>query len=165
MGLLIGDVSGNWSNTGARPAVSPQLAAGRGPERTVALNISNLAAAAGKEIIIPIRVDGAVGKGIISYEFDLRYDPAVIQPQTDPVDVARTVSRGLTAVSSAKEPGLLRVAVYGPMPIDGNGVLLYLRFTAVGAIGSVSPIVWERVMFNEGDPRVIATDGSLKISN
>ena len=34
-GLLIGDVSGNWINTGARPVGSVQLAAGNGPERAM----------------------------------------------------------------------------------------------------------------------------------
>jgi hypothetical protein len=66
-------------------------------------------------------------------------------------------------VTNAIEPGLLRVVVYGPLPIDENGVLLNLRFTAVGSPGSVSPLSWERMMFNEGDPQVIASDGSVEI--
>ena len=109
-------------------------------------------------------VQGAVNKGIISYEFNLRYDPSVIQPQADPVDLAGTVSRGLTAVANPAEPGLLRVAVYGAIPIESNGVLLNLRFTAVGAPGTVSPLTWERVMFNEGDPGTLVTDGQVELS-
>ena len=58
--------------------------------------------------------------------------------------MAGTISRGLSVVTNSSEPGLLRVAVYGPMPIDGNGVLLNLRFTAVGKAGSVSPLLFER---------------------
>jgi len=89
----------------------------------------------------------------------------VIQPQADPVDLAGTVSRGLSVVTNAKEPGLLRVVVYGPMPIDENGVLLNLRFTAVGKSGLVSPLTWERIMFNEGEPAITATDGRVEMSN
>ena len=48
-------------------------------------------------------------------------------------------------------------------PLDGNGVLLNLRFHAVGAAGSVSPIVWERFMLNEG-LRMTATDGQVELS-
>ena len=49
------------------------------------------------------------------------------------------------------------------MPIDSDGVLLNLRFTAVGKAGSASPLTWERIMFNEGDPRVTVTDGQVEL--
>ena len=116
------------------------------------------------EVIVPVSVTGAANKGIISYEFDLRYDPSVLQPQANPVEIAGTVSRGLSVVSNATEPGLLRVVMYGPTPLDGTGVLLNLRFTAIGAPGSVSPLTWERFMLNEGDPRVTAVDGKVELS-
>ena len=61
------------------------------------------------------------------------------------------------------EPGLLRVVVYGAMPIDENGVLLNLRFTSVGAAGSVSSLSFERIMFNEGEPRVLIADGRVEL--
>jgi hypothetical protein len=67
-------------------------------------------------------------------------------------------------VTNAKEPGLLRVVVYGAMPIDDNGVLLNLRFSAVGAVGSISPLTFERIMFNEGEPRVSVADGEVALA-
>ncbi len=87
----------------------------------------------------------------------------MIQPKADPVDLQGTASRGLTAVANSAEPGVLRVVVYGPMPIDGNGVLLNLRFTAVGSPGSVSPLMWESMIFNEGDPGTFVTDGQVEL--
>ncbi len=163
--LLMGEVSGNWTNTGARPAdARRQLAKGSGPERGVAVEFPQIEAAVDKEIIVPINVEGIANKGIISYEFDLRYDQSVIQPLPSPVDVAGTASRGLLVVTNASEPGLLRVVVYGPMPIDSDGVLLNLRFTAVGEPGTVSPLTWERIMFNEGEPEVSAVDGLVELS-
>ena len=83
----------------------------------------------------------------------------------NPVDVAGSVSRGLMVIVNAKEPGLLRVVVYGAIPIDENGLLLNLRFTAVGAAGSVSPLTFERIMFNEGESRVMVADGQVELSN
>ncbi len=157
-GLLMGEVSGNWTITGARPVRS-----GNGPERATSVNLPNLEIPPGTEVIVPVSVEGAINKEIVSYEFDLRYDPSVLQPLPDPVDVAGTVSRGLSVVTNATEPGLLRVVVYGAMPIDDNGVLLNLRFTTVGASGSVSPLTWERIMFNEGDPRTTVTDGLVEV--
>ena len=156
IGLLIGEVTGNWAPGPLRPA--------NGSERSTAVKAPHLVTPADKEVLIPLAVEGAADKGIISYEFNLRYDPSVIQPQKDPVDLAGTVSSGLSAVANPNEPGLLRVVVYGPMPIDSNGVLLNLRFNAVGASGSVSPLTWEKIMFNEGDPQAMASDGQIEIS-
>src|SRR5262249_55050579 len=53
--LLMGEVSGNWTNTGARAAGSIQNAVGKGsrePEITVGL--PQIAAATQKEIVVPI---------------------------------------------------------------------------------------------------------------
>ncbi len=163
--LLVGEVSGNWSNTGARPVGSRQSAVGSDvADGSIIVTAPNLVTPAGSEVIIPVNVENAAGKGIISYEFDLRYDPAVIQPQANPADLSGTMSRGLSVTFNAEEPGLLRVAVYGPMPIDGNGVLLNLRFTGVGASGSISPLIWERMILNEGEP-FNATGGQVELSN
>ena len=155
--LLVGEVSGNYN-----PAVHPRPALG--PERMTSVAAPRLLTPADSEVIIPVSVTGAAGKEIISYEFDLRYDPAVIQPQENPVDVSGTVSRGLLAVANPNEPGLLRVVLYGAYPIEANGLLLNLKFNAVGAPGSVSPLTFERMMFNEGDPGTLATDGMVQLS-
>jgi hypothetical protein len=155
--LLMGEVSGNWNNTGARAAI------GGGPTKATTINAPRLVTKVGDEIVVPVEVQGIANKGIISYEFDLRYDPSVIQPATNPVDLAGTVSRGLSIAVNAKEPGLLRVAVYGPVAISSSGVLLNLRFTAVGTAGSISPLTWERIMLNEGSPFLTTTDGQIDL--
>ena len=56
------------------------------------------------------------------------------------------------------------MVLYGPYPIDANGLLLNLRFNAVGAPGTVSPLTFERMMFNEGDPGTLVTDGMVELS-
>ncbi len=156
--LLVGEVSGNWTNTGSRPSGSG------GPERDIAITAPRLTTPANHEVLIPVTIEGAANKGIISYEFDLRYDPSVIQPQANSVDLATTVSRGFSAGANIEESGLLRVAVYGAMPLNGDGVLLKLRFNAIGAPGSRSPLTWERMMLNEGTPGTKTTDGLVELS-
>ncbi len=154
--LLMGDVSGNWLNTGAR------LSRGvNGPERSTSVVAPNLQMAAKGKLLIPISVEGVADKDVIAYEFDLRYDPKVIEPDANPVDVVNTISRGLSVVFNSSEPGLLRVAVYGPTPIVSNGTLLNLRFSAVGSPGTTSPLTWERVIFNEGDLDTTVTNGQV----
>jgi hypothetical protein len=154
--LLVGEVTGNYNPANnARPAI--------GPESTTVVALPQITVDAGKEVVVPIRVDGAVDKNITSYEFDLRYDPSVIQPLADPVDVVKTASRGLSFATNPYQPGLLRVVMYGAYPIDSDGILLNLRFTAIGDAGTASPLTFERIMFNEGDPRGMVTNGRIEL--
>ena len=155
----MGEVSGNWVDGRPRPVGSRQLAEG-GEQTDISVELPKVLTG-DKEIVIPVSVQGVANKGIIAYEFDLRYDPAVIQPQAEPVDLAGTVSRGLISITNIIEPGLLRVVMYGPMPIEENGVLLNLRFTAVGTSGSASTLIWERIISNEGEAAT-ATDGKIE---
>jgi hypothetical protein len=155
--LLMGDVSGNYVPAGSRADFA-------GPENSTAVAVPRLIIAAGYEVTVPVTVAAASNQGIISYEIDLRYDPRVIQPQANPVDIAGSVSSGLSVVTNAQIPGFLRIIVYGATPIQNNGVLLNLRFTAIGSPGSVSPLTWERILLNEGGIRTFATDGQVEIS-
>jgi hypothetical protein len=155
--LLVGEASGNYNTaTNPRPVT--------GPEKSPAVTTPRMVTPAGKEIVIPVNVNGAICKEIISYEFDLRYDPTVIEPLENPVEVAGTVSRGLLAVANPFEPGLLRVVLYGPMPIEADGLLINLRFTSVGAGGSVSPLTFERMIFNDIDALDSVTNGQISLS-
>lgn len=160
--LLMGDVTGNWNHPNALPRSFPGDA--QETEKITSVSLPYLVTPAEKEFVIPITVQDAAACGFISYEFDLRYDPAVLQPQVNPVDTAGTVSRGLIAVANTKSRGLLRVVVYGAMPIDSDGVLLNLKFTAVGTPGSVSFLTWERMIFNEGETQTLLSDGRIEIS-
>ena len=168
IGVLIGEVTGNWAAGPLRPAgIDSGLAAAEDDSTatrgSISVNIPALAARSGGDIVIPVNVQDAADKEITSYEFDLRYDPTVLQPQTNPVDVAGTVSRGLFVVTNAEVPGLLRVVMYGAMPIEENGLLLNFRFTAVGTPGSMSDLSFERIMFNEGESRIVLTNGAVKV--
>ncbi len=156
IGILVGETTGNWTATAARSA--------RGPEKNSAVELPNMTAETGKEITIPVNVQGVANKDVISYEFNLRYDPSVIQPLGNVVDVNETVSRGLSVVANPNEPGLLRVVVYGALPIDNDGLLLNLRFTTVGEPGAISPLTWERIMFNEDEAQTLMTNGQVEIS-
>jgi hypothetical protein len=164
--ILMGEVSGNWTNTGARPADRMQKAAaeGSGPVQGLTIEAPNVVSEADKQIVIPVRIDHAADRSIVSYEFNLRYDPSVIRPVGDGVETVGTLSRGLNAVANPSEPGLIRVAVYGPLPIEGDGILLNLRFIAVGASGSVSPLIWEHVLFNDGERCSTCINGRVELA-
>lgn len=156
-GLLMGEVSGNWTDTGPRSVV------GAGLLKDITVEMPTLSKQAGKNIILPVSVQGVAHGEIISYEFDLRYDPSVIQPLAETVDVAGTASRALTFVVNAEQPGFLRVVMYGAYPIEDDGVLLNLRFTSVGKSGAASMISIERMIFNEGESQVSAKNGRIEL--
>lgn len=156
VGLLSGDVTGNWIPTTARDTgVTP-------PASEVVVMMPRLTVNNG-DFNIPVTIEGAENKDILAYEFDLRYDPKVIRPQDSPVDITETASRGLFVVANAEKAGLLKVVVYGPMPIDSRPLLLNLRFTAIGAPDSRSLLTWAHAMFNEGDPYVETVDGQITV--
>lgn len=159
VGLLFGEVSGNWVDSSSRP-INRSIS---GPDSNATVSMQRVVTSTSKEVIVPVRVEGVANKGIIAYEFELRYDPSVLQPERTAVDITKTASSRFTAVTNVEEPGLLRVAVYGTMPINENGVLLNLRFIPVGPSGSVSPLTWDRFMFNEGELGVRLVNGQVKL--
>lgn len=161
--FLMGEVSGNWNNNGSGGGgTRPEAAPHGGVEAVIsAPSVSS----ASRAITVPISIENAKDKGIISYEFDLRYDPSVILPTANPVSLVGTVGRGFSVAFNSAEPGLLRVAVYGATPLNSDGRLITLRFTAVGTTRSVSPLTWDRVMINEGDPAAIPVDGRVELVN
>lgn len=162
--LLMGEVSGNWNNTGARPVGERQSSGVSESGKSIVVNVPNMLTTAGSEVVIPVEVQEAANKGIISYEFTLRYDSSVLQPAAIPVDLTGTVSSELSFAVNAEQPGILKVAVYGALPIDADGILLNLRFTVIGKPGSTSRLSWTHLMFNEDEMPMMAADGNVKLS-
>lgn len=159
--LLLGDVSGNWNDPSSLPGGRSTIP--YGPMKNISVTAPHISTRPDSDILISLQVDGVANRGIIAYQFDLLYDPQVIRPLENVVDLTNGVSRSLTAVFNSTEPGRLRVAVYGPMPVNENGTLLTLRFRSTGLRGSMSPIQWEQVIFNEGEASFFAVDGEILI--
>lgn len=169
-GLLMGDVSGNWcdptspalpcnisgTNGGARSA--------GGPQKAISVTAEKQLVPAGSDVTVPVTVNGVENKGIIAYQFDLRYDPTVIQPKANAVTLGSTVSSDMSIVVNSTMPGLLKVVVYGISPLVNSGTLMNFHFTAVGAPFSVSPIRWESFMFNEGSFRTNTFDSQVELT-
>ena len=164
--ILIGDVSGNWQYTPAagdaddwmmpltlEPAVE-----------SVAVGVPVVTGDTGTSITIPVTVGSLSGQNVIAYDFDLRFDPAVIQPSATPVTSAGTLSSALTVTPNKGTPGQLRVAAFGTLPLDGAGVLLDIHFDIVGTQGSTTGLTWQTFLFNEGQPAATLTNGSVTIN-
>jgi hypothetical protein len=134
------------------------------PEAAISVTAPTTNVAVGSEFNVPLNVSDTTGQGIIAYQFDLHYNPAVIRPQDNAVDVAGTLSSGLSAVFNPNTPGLLKVVVYGAYPLAGTGTLLNFKFKAVGPAASTSLLTFTNFMFNEGNPGSTVSDGEIKIA-
>jgi hypothetical protein len=160
--ILMGEVSGNWTPPSpfseARVEKADSISA-------IGVSLPNQNAQQNSSATVPINVQDTTGMNVISYEFDLSYDPGVLQLQASPVDTAGTLSNGMSVTVNSSTAGLLRVAAFGANSMSGAGVLLNLKFTAIGSVGSFSPLTWQRFMFNEGNPQSATTNGQVTISS
>ncbi|HEY0545790.1 MAG TPA: cohesin domain-containing protein [Pyrinomonadaceae bacterium] len=155
--LLMGDVSGNWND----PTSLRLIGSVRKPLHVAAGNIS---VSPNSEVVVPISINSTTGKAIVAYQFELAYDPAVLMPSKRLVQASGTLSNGLVITTNDSVPGLLKVVVFGANQLYGDGLLLNLRFTAIGETGSTSALTWQNFIANEGSPRTVTTDGLITIS-
>jgi hypothetical protein len=156
---LLGDVSGDWDPAGA------------GPERPLPIftlpaiaSLPEMSAGTGTFVTLPLRFDDLQGADVNAYQFDLTYDPSVISPADIAATTRGTMSEGLNVVYNAAEPGLLRVTVFGAIPVIGDGVYLDLHFKVVGSDGAFTPLTIENFRLGDGSSFVTARNGVLKIS-
>ena len=157
--VMIGDVSGDWSPIGPRPAEPIR----RFGVPDVKASVPVMKAAAGAEVVIPFRIDDLGGIGVGSYQFDLIYDPSVITPADAAASIAGTMDESLTIVSNSPLPGLLKVAVYGAVPVYGDGVYVYLRFKVTGNAGTATPLQLRGFRLNDASDATAVKEGRLII--
>lgn len=163
--ILMGEVSGNW--------VPPTSLAGKADSDQVdqlapqAVNVSSptITTTPGSPIFVPINVGDTTGSGIISYQFDIVYDPAVITPTATPCNKTGSLSANMSVVCNVPSAGLLKVAAFDVNPLAGSGILLRLAFTVTATSTSSSPIDIQNFKFNE-DPLLLGsvTDGVVNVN-
>ncbi|MFN0277242.1 MAG: Calx-beta domain-containing protein [Pyrinomonadaceae bacterium] len=128
-----------------------------------------------------VEVTETTGLGIISYQFDIFYNPAVIFPTgglnctgNACLSLAGTTSSpAWSCVPNALTPGLIKMACFSGTgnPMFGSGVLINLRFDAIGAVGTFSNLTWRTdptppnivFRFNSGNPTSQIFDGQIRI--
>ncbi len=161
--ILMGEVTGNWIPPGA---LSSLLLRGPVDERNaIKVAAERMSAAPGTELTVPLNVTDVSGKGIISYQFEVAYDPDVLEPIIDAATNLGTISGGLTVLSNPTEKGRLLVVAYGPYALNKSGVLVNLRFRAIGKIGAASTLEIKDFMFNEGDLDTIVSNGRIVLTS
>lgn len=119
--------------------------------------------------VIPILIDDTTGQGIIAHQFNVIYDPNVIDP-TGPnfgCSTAGTLSgdAGMGATCNVTPDGTLRISTFGAFPLTGAGTLINLNFsTDISATaGNVSPLSLEAVLFNGGGVAATPVNGQVTL--
>lgn len=163
IGYLMGEVSGDWVAPGTCGLMFEPFEPPAG--EAIKLVVPDANADAGSVVQVPLRIGDLSKRNVIAYQFDVSFDPDVIRPEQIAADSAETLSNGLHLVYNSPEPGLLKVGVFGVRPIEGEGTLLNLRFNAVGAAGSRSPVEVKAFILNEGRIPVDVTNGHVTVVN
>lgn len=153
--VLVGDVSGNWT-----PPAGPS--GNTGTTVQIPVTLPNLSTKAGSSVTVPVKVGNFGTSRIVSYDFEIEFDPSVLQLQDSPVDVAGTLSDAFT-ITPNPAAGRLRVSGFGLARLDGSGTLLNLKFNVVGAPGASSALTWRGFAFNE-DAQSNLTGGGVIIA-
>ncbi|MET0753957.1 MAG: cohesin domain-containing protein [Pyrinomonadaceae bacterium] len=161
--ILMGDVTGNWN--GIENPTRPSYDENARPEDFIGVNAPKMSVGSGSSIIIPLELRNLNRKDVVAYQFEMGFNQKVIQPAANPCDVLGTVSKDLIVTCSAETPGVLKVVVFGINPVATDGILLNLRFTAIGSAGYVTPLSFKGLMLNEGEPMSRAQDGEIRISD
>jgi hypothetical protein len=165
VGILVGDVTGNWlppasvtSTVGgiAPYAKPPQLQKAVLGAVDIALP-KNATAANGEVVTIPIVVTDLAGLGVLAYDFTIFYDPGVLEPAMPSHDITGTLSSGMSVLSNSVVPGALIVSAGQVTPLTGTGTLLNLRFNVIGSPGEMTSLTFlnsggiNTFLINEGE--------------
>ena len=157
--VILGDVTGDWSPTGPNRPMGVSESS-----EAVLATLPVTEASAGSNVSIPFRLANLGAQGVLSYQFDVRYDPTVIAPSQVPVDLTGTNAANLAVAYNVAEPGLLKVAVYGAVPANADGIYANLQFSVTGAAGSTTPLAIEGFMVNGPATEVTTQAGRLTVS-
>ncbi|MEO6393533.1 MAG: cohesin domain-containing protein, partial [Pyrinomonadaceae bacterium] len=157
---LMGDVTGNWDTSGTTGG--SRLAPGQ--TKPLGVSAGQVSVSPNAEVSVPVHIGNTAGKGIVSYQFEMTYDPAVLTPSNNVARLTGTLSDSMFATVNTETPGTLKVVVFGTLPMNGEGVLLNLRFTAIGAIGTTSELTWDSLLLNEGGLFTETSNGRVTVT-
>jgi len=177
--ILMGEVSGDWTPPLARPSgdvketeTETETAAAAGPGVVVDVTAPDQIYHIGQPqpIIVPVTTTtdlsiASTGVDIISYEFVLTYDPAVLTPLNPAATAGGTLSENGALTINQTVPGVLEVAFFRANPLVGAGTLFNFRFNLAPGVlpGAQSLLTWQSFKFNENNPLDATVNGRVRI--
>ena len=124
----------------------------------VAVTLPTVTAKVGTFQSIPITVGDLTGKGVVSYQFTITYDPAIITVTAVTPGALVSGYNNPPTVNLAT-PGQVKVAGAGTTALSGSGILANLVTTMAGK--GTTALTFSSFQFNEGTPASTTTNGSV----
>lgn len=123
------------------------------------LSIPNVIASAGSEILVPVNINNA--SDILSGEFTIEYDPAVLTP----LNIFKTDITENVILSSKFESSSINIAFASSVSLTGTGEIVNINFRVnnSAAIGQKSDLIFLKASFNENRIPVNTIDGKLTV--
>ena len=149
-GVLLGDVTGNWS-AAEGPVIQQQ------DEAIVSLPHSFVAVGGQTTVALSLVPEQA---SLHSADLRIEYEASVISPVS--VSPGSLASQWMIA-SNLDTPGVIKVAMAGSQGVTTEGELLQITFQAVGEEGSVSALTLAEASLDEGQIAATAQDGELAV--
>jgi len=123
----------------------------------VTVSLPTVTAKIGTTQSIPLTVGDLTGKGVVSYQFKVTYDPTLVN--ITGVTAGPLVSSWNAPTVNVGVSGQVTVAGAGTTSLSGSGILAYLIVTTVGK--GTTPLTFAQFQFNEGTPAVTTTNGTV----
>jgi len=114
-------------------------------------------------VFVPVVVSDVSGYGIISYQFQVRFDSLVIKAVGVSAKSTLTAQWG-NAIANFDSAGKMIVGAFGISELTVGDTLINLVFDVIAQPGDSTPIILEKFKFNNGNPKAIIDNGSLKIT-
>jgi hypothetical protein len=128
---------------------------------------TDISAARGDTVVIPIMVANGAKTRISGYAVDVEFDPNVLQPDfANPVDTSDTLTTSSFSVFADAKTAANRIGISaagGAALVKGSDTLIKLRFKVVGTPNSASSstaLTRSRLIFEDSRGRRIAATAS-----
>ncbi|MDZ7373904.1 MAG: cohesin domain-containing protein [candidate division KSB1 bacterium] len=131
---------------------------------TVRVWIGQVEGAPGFSVDVPVFTSAVDGFGIRKFDLAVVFDPRLLVPSGGSLRGGIAESWG--TVSYSVRDSLLSAQAWGQSELQGEGVLVWLRFTISGLAppGVALPIRWQHFRYENGYPPALAFPGWIRVT-
>jgi hypothetical protein len=132
----------------------------------VPITVPDTTASPGDTLEIPIRASFSSENAVISAQFEISYDQSLLIPLAVSIEGITLPQEAQWELQYNLANDLITVAMAGGDSLVTAGVLVYLRFAVDegASADQISPVHFDTLIFNEGEPTGIPQNGSVTIT-
>ncbi len=142
-------------------AVDGNITIGSPPPQEVVVEIPDTTVLSGIDLRIPILTSSLTNLGITFYRIYLSFDDAILQ--FNDVDLNGSISEGWNPPLIYDLSNRVIITGSGGTPLVGEGELLFLNFTVIGASGTNTDIHFDDISMNSPNVFFTTYDGTITV--